>query len=220
MRSKIFTRTVGYWPLQESSGQAYDYSGNENHASTANVSSYGVSGPVGSSAMDFDGTDDEIVVDSALPSGDRLTLAAWWRYEGSDSSRHSVVGYFENINLKVDDSDDNLEVHVQTDAEGWSNTQQPVSGLKNTWNFAVVRYDGNTVELYNNGRKIGSFSKTGNLNQPASSMKIGRRADNTEPFNGKIAHVRIWDYPLPEASIRALYNASRGGFGQSDSKTI
>ena len=83
MRSKIFTRTVGYWPLQEASGSGLDYSGNGNHASTTNVSSYGVNGPVGGKAMEFDGSSDYINLTGWERPTDSYTYAVWFKPSSS-----------------------------------------------------------------------------------------------------------------------------------------
>lgn len=219
MRSKIFTRTVGYWPLQESSGQALDYSGNENHATSMNVSSYGVSGPLGSSAMGFDGSNSGIDVGNVTGGLSSVTLSAWVNFSSLQTSEWVSIfddndGSKKGVRLYKGKSNDEFRFFV--------NGTWIISGFKpdsDEWYHVVGKYDGKTARIYVNGRRRGSVSKTGDVRN-TSETYIVSEFDGDYVFDGKIAHVRVWDYPLPEASIKALYNASRGGFSESDNKTL
>ena len=51
---------IGYWPLNENSGKAYDRSGNGNHGSLNGAVTQGETGLLGNTAYDFDGNDDYI----------------------------------------------------------------------------------------------------------------------------------------------------------------
>lgn len=222
MRSKIFTRTVGYWPLQESSGQALDYSGNENHASSTSVSSYGASGPVGSSAMSFDGSSNiEIpyIGDTFIPSN-AFTAASWINI-GSNGSQTVLNGQEEyDVRVIRFDENGNQKIGMAT----WTGNDNDVfseSSLSlDQWYFVTVVYDGDgTVRIYLNGDLDNEGTISTSWDSDSDNIRIGVDKGSGY-FDGKIAHVRVWDYPLPEASIRALYNASKGGFSQSDSRTL
>lgn len=214
MRSKIFTRTVGYWPLQEASGNALDYSGNENHASSTNVSSYGVSGPLGSNAMDFDGSDDYIELNHW--HGTPIALSVWVKPESTSdchilrarpggSKNYSIE--IRNGNFRFQQANDHIQSSESVNTGEWYH-------LVN-----VIGEQGETQRVYVNGRNEGSISVDTGYST-TSSCYIGSDQLKESNFEGKIAHVRVWDYPLPEASIKALYNASKGGFSQSNSKNL
>jgi len=214
MRSKIFTRTVGYWPLQESSGQALDYSGNENHASTTNVSNYGTSGPLGASVMEFDGEDDYIELNHW--HGTPITLSVWVKPESTSDSNilrarpNGSKNYsieISNGNFRFQQANGNIDTSVAVNAGEWYH-------LVN-----VVEEQGETHRVYVNGRNEGSIPVDTGYST-TSNCYIGSDQQKGRNFDGRIAHVRVWDYPFPEASIRALYNASRGGFSESDSRTL
>ena len=217
MRSKIFTRTVGYWPLQEASGSALDYSGNGNHASTTNVSSYGVSGPVSSSAMEFDGTDGYIEMKKDnIPSatgGNIITLAAWINPAGTWSLSNQIFRVQEEWVLQTPgNGDSNLKL-----ATWGNNTTFSAALTANEWQLVILVWDiGSSVKVYMNGQKTDDISYGDTSSDSGNPPKIAAGGS----LDGKIAHVRVWDYPLSEASIRALYNASRGGFSESDSRTL
>ena len=235
MRSKIFTRTVGYWPLKEASGKALDYSGNENHASSTNVSSYGVSGPMGGSAYDFNGSGSVSSPGlSVRNTSVEFTVAAWFKTSkssvngplwmwgdsasvGSSNSAEAPVGW--------DSSSGNLGSGFYN--SGHNSVISSKSWNDSKWHFAVQRA---TKEgkgyFYVDGGLIGTqthnytYGGDTHLIFGARTKDSDSTLDDNTYFDGKIAHVRIWDYPLPGASIKALYNASRGGFSQSDSKNL
>ena len=226
MRSKIFTRTVGYWPLQESSGQAYDYSGNENHATSTNVSSYGVSGPLGSNAMEFDGDNDSVDLPIDLKNSSQLSLSAWAKIDSYKDQDDAIVGQHDSdgnnaIQLVARDGSEQRSLAFRVKHGGtWYNAGNASQAI-GEWVFLTGVYDGTKLYFYVNGELIGTTSYTEDFSQNNGDFKLATWEPYTSNyFDGKIAHVRVWDYPLPEASIKALYNASKGGFSESDSKTL
>jgi hypothetical protein len=217
MRSKIFTRTVGYWPLQESSGQAQDYSGNENHATTTQVTNYDASGPLGGTSMDFDGSDDYIVFNSSYADETNSWTISCWINPKDATNGGRPINWRANMDAIFavgQSSNNNLDWY---DGNWHTVTSGNIS--TNQWYLITATHNASTFEqhLYLNGvRELTISSSPANT---STENRIGSDALNENNFNGKIAHVQIWDYPLPEAQIRALYNASKGGFTQSKKKT-
>jgi len=236
MRSKIFTRTVGYWPLQEASGNALDYSGNENHANSTNVLSYGVSGPVGGNAMEFDGDDDVVRMKTqklGVSGGTGMfTISAWINWGGSSDT---IQGVFESPTVGdglpgnppygiylAGSNNDKVTLSIQDSSNNSNSVQYSQSINSGEWKLVTGVYDGSKARLFVDAEEVanGSVSDIYNVS-PSRGAGIGTwKPSKGRFFDGKIAHVRVWDYPLPEASIRALYNASRGGFSESNNKTL
>lgn len=236
MRSKIFTRTVGYWPLQESSGQALDYSGNENHASTTNVSSYGVSGPWGGSAIEFDGTDDYVQVPYSyanLFGTSNFTVALWIKTTSNGrfvDNRDESNGY---VGFSIDMSSGKVRFTIDDGSSSESRFKTSQTFNDGNWHHIAVKRvnsDSNGMKIFVDGAEqsiSADFSTTIDSSYDISHSdptEIGAQEVDggslSGNLQGKISHVRVWDYPLSEASIRALYNASRGGFSESDSRTL
>jgi len=225
MRSKIFTRTVGYWPLQEASGQALDYSGNGNHASTTNVSSYGVNGSLGGSAMDFDGSDDYIDIGvSSLLDGEVGWTVSAWVYARNLPDYAQVLSSMDfdddqGFSARINDSKNLLLTFYATNGTRYSVNGTDTLNTGN-WIHLVYQKTDSEVVFYVDGISE-RISESHDLRDNGNNYHIGvRAADDSSNWDGQIAHVRVWDYPLPEASIRALYDASRGGFSESDSRTL
>ena len=231
MRSKIFTRTVGYWPLQEASGNALDYSGNENHATTTSVSSYGVNGPLGGTAMEFNGSSNYIgFADRAIPSGEKFySMAGWVRPENSTAGEEHVVqmgdGGGGNPRSMLVWRGDHFSIYAQDSSSSINNDGWDSGRSTGEWYYACFVRSGSDFRIFV-GLPDNKFISDEVINEnigdstDGDTPTIGRADDDSSYFDGKIAHVRVWDYPLPEAAIRALYNASRGGFSESDSRTL
>lgn len=227
MRSKIFTRTVGYWPLQESSGQAQDYSGNENHATTTQVTSYDASGPLGGTSMDFDGTDDHINAGDIGNLEGVFTVSMWIKTDTTTQSYPleyaDSAGSFPPWMFRLEMNNiesGSLEFGVRDGSDNVTEITMTLN-LDNTWNHVVGIRNGTSVSAYLNGTKTGTgtIANTTSRYDGSGLFFIGRRG-NGNNWQGKLAHVRVWDYPLTRAQIKALYNAAKGGYAESARKTV
>ncbi|WP_414837452.1 LamG-like jellyroll fold domain-containing protein [Candidatus Nanosalina sp. VS9-1] len=209
MRSKIFTRTVGYWPLQEASGNALDYSGREHHGSLSVGVTQDVSGPLGESAYEFDGQDGRVYSSAPNWNGSH-TVSIWLKTDNIQNSYFSTTDdYTVSNSLQLYYNGSNLVLNeVSNTRLRWNN----VNGAG--WVNIVWKVGPNGAKAYRNGELLDTSSNltSGQFN----AYKICENRNGGSYGRGKLAHVRVWDYPLPEASIKALYNASRGGFSQSD----
>ncbi|HQV55506.1 MAG: LamG domain-containing protein [Chitinophagaceae bacterium] len=98
----------------------------------------------------------------------------------------------------------------------------------NTWVHLLLTYNGNTgfFHIWSNGIRAGAFPSrgTGNslfkswepnqvligANYNAAGMPVN--ADVTfAPMTGSVDEIRMYDFPLPDAFIKALYNLGRAG---------
>ena len=78
-----------------------------------------------------------------------------------------------------------------------------------TWYFAAVTYDGETLKIYLNAIEEDSNSNpSGNLAHRSTKIHIGKAYDtaNTELFEGIIDEVCIFNRALTQEEISDLYN--------------
>jgi hypothetical protein len=73
-----------------------------------------------------------------------------------------------------------------------------------TWIHVAAVYDGAQMRLYQDGVEVGNTSKTGNIDQNAVAVWIGRNPDGKRPFDGRIDEVYIYDQALTAAEIQVL----------------
>jgi len=203
---------VGYWSFDEGEGgTAYDYSGHGNHGTIDGAAwTTGISG----SALNFDGDDDYVEVDSfTLSAPDPQTQCIWFTLNDLTISRH-LTSYDARGTFTVL-SNATLQVELQGNPNG-IRIRSSDTVATGQWHFVCLRLYGFDVAT---GRTIddADFYIDGVV-QDKSSYDIGVNTDirNTlyigcyQPawgshFDGIIDEVRIYDRVLSHAEILDLY---------------
>ncbi|MCK4342410.1 MAG: LamG domain-containing protein [Phycisphaerae bacterium] len=203
---------VGYWSFDEGDGEtAYDYSGHGNHGTIDGAAwTTGISG----SALNFDGDDDYVEVDSfTLSAPDPQTQCMWFTLNDLTISRH-LTSYDARGTFTVL-SNATLQVELQGNPNG-IRIRSSDTVATGQWHFVCLRLYGFDVAT---GRTIddADFYIDGVV-QDKSSYDIGVNTDirNTlyigcyQPawgshFDGIIDEVRIYDRVLSHAEILDLY---------------
>lgn len=219
---------IAYWPLSieadasDNSGNGHDltpYGGIE--------PGLGIPGPFGGSSTYFDGDDDRLVATDApvlslltKPTPNVLTLEMWmnptdtppvgasqisgagwtnWAVDGSGSGSTGIVLGVLNLISSTNPGWSFATLFESVDFNEWSDKVQGYVHA-NRWNHLAVLLGPSQVQ-YNNGfyRPFGSGAATSGIVQ----FFIGGYgvAPNKRFFNGHIAHVALYDYPL---SLRRL----------------
>ncbi|UVI28759.1 LamG-like jellyroll fold domain-containing protein [Paenibacillus spongiae] len=168
------------------------------------------------SAYEFDGMDDYIVIQPAPKlNRDGFSLSVWARY-GRDASfrgwNNAIVSQDGHHQRRV------FQLSTQQDQVTWHRffqsadvyIQEPVK--PGHWEHYAIVFDGSMHKLYRNGilmsEKAGGFEP--NVDEP---LYIGRKATD-EPhffFRGAIDDIRIYDRPLTDEEIIALYTENGWG---------
>ena len=147
------------------------------------------------SCLDFDGVNDEITINTLIPSGSSYTKEAWVfarsatnkNILGSNGNKLWLNGGF----LKANNGDYNTVV------------ADPVTFPLNTWTHVAVTYDApsNTMTLYKNGLVVATNTNISYNN--GGSMAIGNSSPtvNGYRFSGKMDEIRIWNRALCATEI-------------------
>jgi hypothetical protein len=224
---------VGWWPMNEGSGQTVrDWSGHANNGYLGSTSGVDANDPAwirgvfAGSALRFDGLDDYVTIpDSSSLEPQRLTVDAWVRAsaspgvdryvlaKGAASCMASSYGLYTG-------SGGGLAFYVADASAGFYRTPEaPASVWDGQWHNVAGTYDGSTVRLYVDGVQVGSGSPG-----PAAigyDFGIGNGQVGNYPgpcpgamtLAGDIDGVQIWSQALPVDSIwrslRTLLTASR-----------
>ncbi|MFK5895079.1 MAG: IPTL-CTERM sorting domain-containing protein [Pseudomonadota bacterium] len=156
-------------------------------------------------AMDFDGTDDEIVV-PALASFPALdyTIESWIyldNYVGISSILSGHDNPADTHEFRVD-ATGHLEVGIFDGA--WTNLVSVRVIPLNQWAHVAVTRSGNNFTLYINGENVaaGVIAKAA----PAGLTISMGRMDGGYPLDGKMDEVRLWNVARTQAEIRANIN--------------
>ncbi|MFZ2414798.1 MAG: LamG-like jellyroll fold domain-containing protein, partial [Minisyncoccia bacterium] len=203
---------VGYWNLNETSGNAADSSGNGNTGILYGSPVWTTSGKMGG-ALNFDGTDGYVNVGNGtslnITSG--ITIAAWVKIssetdehfilkKGDTSGQYSYFFYQNGTQLRFAISTNGTtEQAVNTDNGFFVN---------GSWVHAVVTYNGSTWAAYKNGQSFTKYGTvTGNMYSSTSPVIIGPGANGLWS-EAVLDDVRVYNYALTAGEITTLYNNS------------
>jgi hypothetical protein len=207
---------IGYWRLDETSGDALDHSGNGYDGVPKNGVTQGVDGVLNSTSYSFDGSDDlvEIQGDSGMDPGHNLTLEAW--FKPSTISPADTMRIFNRDNSATYgfyvSTGGNLIFPVDTGDSGGS-WQGVGYGLPSAdqWYHAVGTYNGTHMALYVNGDLKDVDKQTGRVDTAGVDEAMIGAWPSSPPgdfFSGEIDQVRIYDTALPRNDVLDNVNPS------------
>lgn len=214
----IMDGLVGYWPLDEGTGQvAHDASGNGHDGTLDNGLTWTADARMGTGALLFDGVDDRVSIDSFdVVGGDGITISCWFKASNLDTPGNdprmvskAIGGNNEDHWFMLSSSREGgikiLRFRLRTDGVTAEKKAHPDGTIElDVWIHAAVIWDGSTMLIYKNGVQVGSMPKAGNLDvDPSVNMAIGNQPDGAEnrPFDGIIDDVAIWNRALTVAEI-------------------
>jgi len=207
---------VGYWKMDESSGNAVDSSGNGNTGTWNGSGSHYVAGKFGNGGG-FNGTDDYVNCGSgdSLDITGEITVVAWVRipvlwsampstYPGFMGKSGSWIGYSNKGNNKF-----KFAVYEPDDTP---HTIESNSALEiDTWYHYVGVFDGSVQKMYVDGiLQTDTETWSGPMKSNSVSVKLGQ---SDQKFNGSIDEVRIYNRALSAREVKALYEWAPGPVG-------
>ncbi|MFB6158184.1 MAG: LamG-like jellyroll fold domain-containing protein [Candidatus Nanohalobium sp.] len=227
---------VGYWSLDEDSGQkAYDLSGHGNHGTLGSSNSsdssdptQGVDGVLGTSGYDFETNNTYVKINNSRPYSGSFTFSTWIKKRDRDLGWNNIFGH--------DYWDNNRGWVLTLDTNGIPNTGNynhllftgPEFGgdkvainlsnrnlLDNEWHMISATHNrNNTTTLFIDGEKVGES----NTDFHMSSLKpvIGARHNNNGSgivgsLVGSLDEVRIYNRSLTPSEVQSLYSTSQRG---------
>jgi hypothetical protein len=206
---------VGYWKLDESSGNATDYSSNGN-TGTATSITYSVTGKI-NTAYQFDGSNSK--VDMGNTSSLSLTSTGTvnvWIYQ-TDNTNYSYVVSKENTaantngySISIDNAGANVFFELADASSSITGNTGAISA--NAWHMITMSWGGDSLRGWiDNVQKV-SVRQT---ITPVSNVKdfwLGVRGYDGLGvfFTGIIDECGVWNRGLKSAGVDSLYNATAG----------
>jgi len=160
-------------------------------------------------SVDFDGTDDHILIGNIYTSGitsGEMSISAWINADSLASGYSSIIkkGTGGSVAWSLDVNDSYVRSHIGTDAGGESNSNS-VSLSTGTWYHLMVVADGTNITIYVDGVAGGGEGYDGTIIGSSHDVAIGVSWEGSPVyFNGKIDEVKIWERGLSSAEITAL----------------
>lgn len=226
---------VGYWSFDgkdiagipstaTSPGTVYDRSGQGNNGLYYNATGTSpVIGKIGQ-ALNFDGTNDQIIVtnNSGLGITGNIAISAWVRRDQSNryetilsKTNGSVWNYqFGFCSGSAGDGCtgqlDKLNFYSNAATPAFVNSTGTISD--NNWHHVVASRSGSTMSFYIDGDSAGTASFSGSFNNNSFDIWIGNdgvSSPTAGTFDGLIDDVRVYNRALTPSEIQRLYNLGR-----------
>ncbi|MBN2000538.1 T9SS type A sorting domain-containing protein [candidate division KSB1 bacterium] len=200
---------VGHWTFDEGSGTvAADASGLGNDGDITGAE--WIPGRVGSGALSFDGATTLVNVphDMTLEITDQLTLSAWCYLESTEGDQdvlqkeYIAIGEIRNAGMaNVLNIDDTWKIY---------NFTVDAAAFLGSWHHIAMTYDGAQVVNYLDGKVDTTFEQTGLVAPTTADMGIGTNNPwQNASWNGDIDDVRMYNVPLSNKEMEALYIATK-----------
>ncbi|MHC4122118.1 MAG: LamG domain-containing protein [Planctomycetota bacterium] len=213
-RDFLGKKPVGWWKFDSNSGTtAYDSAGENNgtiHGATW------AAGKIGS-ALSFDGND-YVDIGAIADLGVEQTRMLWV-YLKSYPSQHGTYlidqGKNRNNNnwIELIDTNDNGIPTVRTGFDAANHFDSNGEIKKESWyHIAVVSSSSGDIAIYINGALDSTASGFSTATKPEGTVIGAGSKTKTLCFKGIIDDVRIYDYPLSQKEIAAIYAGKKTNF--------
>ena len=181
---------------------------------------------VADAKIDFDATDDTIIVDSSatIDNQQPLTFASWIRPEGAGETagrwfnKGAIGAASGGVIVNLFDSGKEMTWNVDCDTTDMSYSTGGDMLTVNAWQAVVVTWDGGTdasdsAHMYVNGAEVtyqdtGTNCATSVVSEAGENLHIGNRPATDRTFDGQITEFCMWDKVLDAQEI-SLYSRSR-----------
>ncbi len=211
VQADITTGLVGHWAFN---GDFTDSSGNGNHGRPVGDTAI-VKDPQHGQVAEFDGTGDYIEIPNSATlniTSNQITLAAWAYYDDVAGSPEILIAkvYQETTHANPYFS---YGLHLLTNGQprfwlrlGTANRNVPgtVGQLSSQqWYHLAGVYNGSQMILYVDGQAVATRDYTGNITGYNTVLRLGINGGLTEPMDGKIDDVRIYNRALSADEVAA-----------------
>lgn len=153
---------------------------------------------------------------TSLPNLSTWSVAVWHYYTGSNvGSAPCIVteifpGSTSNINYSVGDNNGGFTSGFFDG--GWRVTTN-YSLTPNNWYYIVGTYDGNTLNMYVNNSLVATANYTGTPISSDGGIRLMRRWDLGDYWDGYLSTVAIYDKALDSGQISSIWNSTKSRYG-------
>lgn len=212
--------TIGYWRMNEGTGQWANDSALYGNDGVLGGSTTGESGDpnwtdgIHDDGLRFDGDDDyvEVADSAALNPTDALTVSAWVRPHGNNSgdTYQAYVGkeYAKQWALAKAQTVNEFRWHINTTGSDSFDFVNVGSFENNNWYHLAMTYNASTGDWvkYINGEEVHSETLSGTIKTSSEPLMIGDDPrDSGTKANATIDEVRIYNRSLSAGEVEQLY---------------
>lgn len=175
-------------------------------------------------ALEFTGATNYVEAGTYSVGGSAMTVSAWML--GSSLSGEARIASKASGQAESDHdwmlglgsgagAEDKLRIRLKTAGVTSTFSTGDLALADSTWYHVAFTYDGSNVRVYLNGSEVGSFAKTGTLDQSGLPVRIGSGNDGSggasAVWDGLIDEVKVFNRSLSQAELAAEYSANNAG---------
>lgn len=168
--------------------------------------------PGGYSMSGYFAVPNKLKVNRSLSGKNPFTLEVWVNPADLGEGNVFIAKGDTQTTIKVDGGILQFFVHGETDRQ-WHEVRAnfPTDFLPGTWHHIVGVYTGSQIQLYVDGRLLGSKDVSDSVARCDYPLGIGRRMDSeTHMLRGRIAGAYVYTKALSEAEITNRYQSAPG----------
>jgi len=208
---------VGYWKLDEKSPKtaAVDTFGGNDGTLVNMIGNEWTTGQV-DGALSFDGVNDYVTTSVPVMSGNTVSYGGWFNANSLNCTGGSCL-----IAQQADVDNKGSLLYFRSGVIRCYDGANLVAGgnpvTVGQWYHAMCVHDGRNMSLYIDGNFIGSKLSSVPVANNNFLIGAGKVPVSSYYFNGKIDDIRAYNRALDATEVKALYDATAGGFIEPDS---
>ncbi|MEW6380156.1 MAG: LamG domain-containing protein [bacterium] len=207
---------IGHWDFEEGSGgTALDHSGNLLHGTIFNASY--AAGKVGDYALDFNGSDSYVEVGySPLLNPDSIAISLWFKPRDTQQYCADLLDkghgwgtnpYYSGYVLQYDIPYGYRIEALYGNGAGFPGLMSEPGFNDNQWHHMVANLGAAGMAVYIDGVLVDEAPGQGAIAGNDSPLFFGRHRYLGRFFNGLIDDIRIYDGPLSQSEVTALFES-------------
>jgi hypothetical protein len=224
--STLLTDLQWYWDLSSADATITDQHSGLALTRVGTTTTESTGGPDGGPCINFGaaaGKYRNASVAKTVSYDDGYTVNLWVRSTGTSSlanfifsHRNEIAPFYSQIFVRSSISGLTGDVGFTLDNAGAFRSPGVSQEALNTWQMLTLRDTGTTTELYRNGSLVATSSTVlGARSTAAAAFAIGGTSWELNPttflnHQGQLAMAGVWNEPLSQAAITALYNGGNG----------
>ncbi len=157
----------------------------------------------GPSSLEFDGTDDYVVVpnSSTFSPGGQATIDCWVRPDApSGTGDIPFIEKEDQYFLGLDAATNTAKFKAYVGGS-WYTATATSALTTDKWNHVAGVFTGSEVKIMIDGVEQASTSASGTINNTGNQLYIGGNVPNSKYFSGRLDEIRIWNKGFTAAEI-------------------
>lgn len=210
--STLLDGLMGYWKLDESSGNAVDSSGNGYTGTSSNIT-YNASGKI-SRCYTFNGSTSKVVLGNIIKPTTALSFSVWTKDGGQSTERHIISNTIYDTawrGWRFTRYNDNAIGMMMSDGTNIFDRAYGTNYSNDSWHHTVFTWNGTTAYFYKDGIKSSGYSWSYTISYNAThNLTFGANDSGSQVYDGEIDELGIWNRALTDSEATYLYNSGSG----------